>query len=94
VSLGLPSLLAPDVYVTRRRVIPSLSVGLATFATLFFATNTRVNPGSSIRSIGRTYEIVRRQPYVDVLLLALFVVLWITKRREVASAALILSSPW
>jgi hypothetical protein len=95
VSLGLPSLLAPDVYVTRRRVIPSLSVGLATFATLFFTTNTRVNPGffNSFYWSG-TYEIVRRQPYVDVLLLALFVVLWITKRREVASAALILSSPW
>jgi len=28
------------------------------------------------------------------VLLALFVVLWVTKRREVASAALILSSPW
>jgi hypothetical protein len=40
------------------------------------------------------YEMVRRQPYVDVFLLALFAVLWITKRREVASAALILSSPW
>jgi len=95
VSLGLPSLLAPDVYVTRRRVIPSLSVGLATFATLFFATDTRVNPGffNSFYWSG-TYEIVRRQPYVDVFLLALFAVLWITKRREVASAALILSSPW
>ncbi len=95
VSLGLPSLLAPDVYVTRRRVMPSLIVGLATFATLFFVTNSRVNPGffNSFYWSG-TYEIVRRQPYVDVLLLALFAVLWITKRREVASAALILSSPW
>ncbi len=95
VSLGLPSLLAPDVNVTSRRVVPSLSVGLATFATLFFVTNTHVNPGffNSFYWSG-TYEIVRRQPYVDVLLLALFVVLWITKRREVASAALILSSPW
>jgi hypothetical protein len=95
VSLGLPSLLAPDVYVTRRRVLPSLSVGLATFATLFFATNTGVNPGffNSFYWSG-TYEIVRRQPYVDVVLLALFAVLWITKRREIASAALILSSPW
>jgi hypothetical protein len=36
VSLGLPNLLAPDVYVTRRRVISSLSVDLATFATLVF----------------------------------------------------------
>jgi hypothetical protein len=54
VSLGLPSLLAPDVYVTRRRVLPSLSVGLATFATLFFATNTRASiQDSSIPSIGR-----------------------------------------
>jgi hypothetical protein len=54
-----------------------------------------VNPGffNSFYWSG-TYEIVRRQPYVDVLLLALFAVLWITKRREVASAALILSSPW
>jgi hypothetical protein len=95
VSLGLPSLLAPDVYVTRRRIIPSLCVGLATFATLFFVTNTRVNPGffNSFYWSG-TYEIVRRQPYVDLLLLALFAVLWITKRREVASATLILSSPW
>ena len=95
VSLGLPSLLAPDVYVTRRGVVPSVSVGLATFATLFFATNSRVNPGffNSFYWSG-TYEIARRQPYVDVLLLALFAVLWITKRREVASAALILSSPW
>jgi hypothetical protein len=95
VSLGLPSLLAPDVYVTRRRTLPSLGVGLATFATLFFVTNTRVNPGfyNSFYWSG-TYEIVRRQPYVDVLLLALFAVLWITKRREVASATLILSSPW
>jgi hypothetical protein len=95
VSLGLPSLLAPDVYVTRRRVIPSLIVGLATFATLFFVTNSRVNPGffNSFYWSG-TYEIVRRQPYVDVFLLALFAVLWITKRREVASAALVLSSPW
>jgi hypothetical protein len=72
-----------------------LCVGLATFATLFFATNSRVNPGffNSFYWSG-TYEIVRRQPYVDVLLLALFAALWITKRREVASAALILSSPW
>jgi hypothetical protein len=95
VSLGLPSLLAPDVYVTRRRIIPSLCVGLATFATLFFVTNTRVNPGffNSFYWSG-TYEIVRRQPYVDLLLLALFAVLWFTKRREVASATLILSSPW
>ena len=95
VSLGLPSLLAPDVYVTRRKVMPSVSIGLVTFATLFFATDTRVNPGffNSFYWSG-TYEIVRRQPYVDVLLLALFAVLWITKRREVASAALILSSPW
>jgi hypothetical protein len=95
VSLGLPSLLAPDVYVTRRRIIPSLCVGLVTFATLFFVTNTRVNPGffNSFYWSG-TYEIVRRQPYVDLLLLALFAVLWITKRREVASATLILSSPW
>jgi len=95
VSLGLPSLLAPDVYVTRRRVIPSVSVGVATFATLFFETNSRVNPGffNSFYWSG-TYEIARRQPYVDVFLLALFAVLWISKRREVASAALILSSPW
>lgn len=95
VSLGLPSLLAPDVYVTRRRVLPSLSLGLATFATLFLVTNTRVNPGffNSFYWSG-TYEIVRRQPYVDAVLLALFAVLWATKRREVASAALILSSPW
>jgi len=95
VSLGLPSLLAPDVYVTRRRIIPSLCVGLVTFATLFFVTNTRVNPGffNSFYWSG-TYEIVRRQPYVDLLLLALFAVLWFTKRREVASATLILSSPW
>ena len=95
VSLGLPSLLAPDVLVTRRRVLPSLSVGVVTFATLFFVTNSRVNPGffNSFYWSG-TYEIARRQPYVDGLLLALFVVLWITKRREVASAVLILSSPW
>ena len=95
VSLGLPSLLAPDVYVTRRRVIPSLSVGLTTFAILFFVSGSSVNPGffNSFYWSG-TYEIVRRQPYVDLLLLALFAVLWITKRREVASATLILSSPW
>jgi hypothetical protein len=95
VSLGLPSLLAPDVYVTRRRILPSLGVGFVTCATLFVVTNTRVNPGffNSFYWSG-TYEIVRRQPYVDVLLLALFAVLWITKRREVASAVLILSSPW
>jgi hypothetical protein len=95
VSLGIPSLLAPDVYVTRRRILPSLGVGLVTFATLFFATNSRVNPGffNSFYWSG-TYEIVRRQPYVDVVLLALFLVLWFTKRREVASATLILSSPW
>jgi hypothetical protein len=95
VSLGIPSLLAPDVYVTRRKILPSLSVGLATFATLFFATNSRVNPGffNSFYWSG-TYEITRRQPYVDVLLLVVFAVLWITKRREIASAVLILSSPW
>ena len=95
VSLGLPSLLAPDVYVTRRRVLPSLCVGLATFATLFFATGSSVNPGffNSFYWSG-TYEIARRQPYVDVFLLALFAVLWITKRREVAGATLILASPW
>jgi hypothetical protein len=95
VSLGLPSLLAPDVLVTRRKVLPSLSLGLVTFATLFFVTNTRVNPGffNSFYWSG-TYEIVRRQPYVDAFLLALFAVLWATKRREIASAALILSSPW
>ena len=95
VSLGLPSLLAPDVLVTRRRVLPSMSLGLVMFAALFFATNTRVNPGffNSFYWSG-TYEIVRRLPYVDALLLALFVVLWATKRREIASAALILSSPW
>jgi len=95
VSLGLPSLLAPDVLVTRRRVLPSLSLGLVTFAALFFVTNTRVNPGffNSFYWSG-TYEIVRRLPYVDALLLVLFVVLWATKRREIASAALILSSPW
>ncbi len=95
VSLGFPSLLAPDVNLTRRRVLPSVVVGLGTFATLFFVTNSSVNPGffNSFYWSG-TYEIVRRQPYVDALLLALFAVLWITKRREVASAALILSGPW
>jgi hypothetical protein len=95
VSLGLPSLLAPDVYVTRRRVLPSLCVGLATFATLFFVSGSSVNPGffNSFYWSG-TYEIARRQPYVDVFLLALFAVLWITKRREVAGATLILASPW
>jgi hypothetical protein len=95
VSLGLPSLLAPDVYVARRKIFPCLCVGLATFATLFFVTNTRVNPGfyNSFYWSG-TYEIVRRLPYVDLLLLALFAGLWIAKRREVASAVLILSSPW
>jgi hypothetical protein len=95
VSLGLPSLLAPDVYVSRRKIFPSLCLGLATFATLFFATNTRVNPGfyNSFYWSG-TYEIFRRLPYVDLVLLALFAGLWIAKRREVASAVLILSSPW
>jgi hypothetical protein len=95
VSLGVPSLLAPDVYVTRRRVLPSLSVGLATFAALFLVTDSHANPGfyTSFYWYG-TYEIAHRQPYVDAMLLALFVVLWVTKRREVASAALILSSPW
>ncbi len=95
VSLGLPSLLAPDVYVTRRKVLPSLGVGLVTFAALFLATDTRVNPGffNSFYWSG-TYEIVRREPYVDLFLLLLFAVLWTTKRREVASAVLILSSPW
>jgi hypothetical protein len=95
VSLGLPSLLAPDVLVTRRRVMPSLIVGLATFASLFFVTDSHVNPRffNSFYWYG-TYEIVHRQPYVDAILLALFVVLWTTKRREVASAVLILSSPW
>lgn len=95
VSLGLPSLLAPDVYVTRRRVLPSLSIGFATFATLYFVTNTSASPGffTSFYWYG-TYEIANRQPYVDAGLLALFALLWVTKRREVASAALILSSPW
>jgi hypothetical protein len=95
VSLGLPSLLAPDVNVTRRKFTPSFSVGLATFATLFFTTNSYANPGfyNSVYWSGM-YEMTRRQPYVDGFLLALFAVLWITKRREVASAALILSSPW
>lgn len=95
VSLGLPSLLAPDVYVTRRRVLPSLCVGLVTFATLFFATGSNVNPGffNSFYWSG-TYEIARRQPYVDILLLALFAVLWFSKRREVAGATLILAGPW
>jgi multisubunit Na+/H+ antiporter MnhB subunit len=95
VSLGVPSLLAPDVYVTRRRILPSLSVGLATFAALFAMTDSHANPGffTSFYWYG-TYEIAHRQPYVDVILLALFAVLWVTKRREVASAALILSSPW
>jgi hypothetical protein len=95
VSLGIPSLLAPDVYVTRRRVLPSLSVGLATFAALFLVTDSHASPGffTSFYWYG-TYEIAHRQPYVDAVLLALFVVLWVTKRREVASAALILSSPW
>lgn len=95
VSLGLPSLLAPDVYVTRRRVLPSLGIGLATFAALFLVTGVHANPGTytSFYWYG-TYEIAHRQPYVDLFLLALFAVLWISKRREVASAALILSSPW
>jgi hypothetical protein len=95
VSLGVPSLLAPDVYVTRRRVLPSLCIGLATFAALFLVTGVHANPGTytSFYWYG-TYEIAHRQPYVDLFLLALFAVLWITKRREVASAALILSSPW
>jgi hypothetical protein len=95
VSLGIPSLLAPDVYATRRSFIPNVSVGLATFATLFFATSSPAHPGyfNSFYWSG-TYEIARRQPYVDGVLLALFVVLWISKRREVAGAALILSSPW
>ncbi len=95
VSLGIPSLLAPDVYVTRRRVLPSLSVGLVTFAALFLFTDSHANPGffTSFYWYG-TYEIAHRQPYVDIFLLALFAVLWITKRREVASAALILASPW
>jgi len=95
VSLGLPSLLAPDVYVSRRRVLPSACVGLATFATLFFVSGSSVNPGffNSFYWSG-TYEIARRQPYVDVVLLALFALLWITKRREAAGATLILASPW
>jgi Na+/H+ antiporter NhaD/arsenite permease-like protein len=37
---------------------------------------------------------VWRLPYVDLLLIALFVTLWFTKRREIASALVILSSPW
>jgi hypothetical protein len=95
VSLGLPSLLAPDVYVTRRRVLPSLSVGIVTFATLFFVSGSSVDPRyfNSFYWSG-TYEITRHQPFVDVVLLALFAVLWVTKRREVAGATLILSSPW
>jgi hypothetical protein len=95
VSLGIPSLLAPDVYVTRRRVWPSLSVGLVTFVAMFFITDSHANPGffTSFYWYG-TYEIAHRQPYVDAGLLALFVLLWVTKRREVASATLVLSSPW
>jgi hypothetical protein len=31
---------------------------------------------------------------VDLLLIALFMTLWFTKRREIASAVVILSSPW
>lgn len=94
-SLGVPSLLAPDVLVTRRKVLPSLSIGLATFATLYFVTNNTAHPRffTSFYWYG-TYQIANRQPYVDAMLLVLFAVLWVTKRREVASAALILASPW
>ena len=95
VSLGLPSLLAPDVLVTRRKVLPMLSVGLATFVALYFVTDSHANPGFFVSFYWYgTYEIAHRQPYVDAVLLALFALLWVTKRREVASAILILSSPW
>jgi hypothetical protein len=94
-SLGLPSLLAPDVLVTRRKVVPMLSIGLVTFVALFFITDSHARPGffTSFYWYG-TYEIVHRQPYVDAVLLAAFALLWVMKRREVASAILILSSPW
>jgi hypothetical protein len=94
-SLGLPSLLAPTVSVTRRRILPSLAVGFCTIAILFITTRPLTNPGffNSFYWSG-TYEIVWRLPYVDLLLIVLFVTLWFTKRREIASALVILSSPW
>ena len=94
-SLGLPSLLAPTVSITRRRILPSLAVGVGTFALLFFFTRSSVNPGffNSFYWSG-TYEIAWHLPYVDLLLIAVVVTLWFTKRREIASAVVILSSPW
>jgi hypothetical protein len=94
-SLGLPSLLAPTVSITRRRILPGLAVGFATFALLFLVTRSSVNPGffNSFYWSG-TYEMVWRLPYVDLLLVLLVVTLWLTKRREIASAVVILASPW
>jgi hypothetical protein len=94
-SLGLPSLLAPTVSIARRRVLPSLAVGVGTFALLFFFTRSSVNPGffNSFYWSG-TYEIAGHLPYVDLLLIAVVVTLWFTRRREIASAMVILSSPW
>jgi hypothetical protein len=94
-SLGLPSLLAPTVSVTRRRLLLSLAVGFCSVAILFFTTRPLNSRGffNSFYWSG-TYEIVRRLPYVDLLLIALFMTLWFAKRREIASAMVILSSPW
>jgi hypothetical protein len=93
-SLGIPSVLAPTLVETRRRAWQSLAVGLGTLVILGYALHP-VNQGSFqpiYWSAG--FQLGEHMPIVDALLAVTVMTLWLTHRREIASAVIILSSPW
>ncbi|HEY5104754.1 MAG TPA: hypothetical protein VII65_06880 [Acidimicrobiales bacterium] len=94
ISLGLPSLLAPTLLETRRRVWQSLAVGASTVVMFTFVLHPS-NPGF-FTSIywSASFQLSEHMPIMDVLLVAVIVTLWILHQREIASAILVLSSPW
>ncbi|HEY5266712.1 MAG TPA: hypothetical protein VIJ40_07860 [Acidimicrobiales bacterium] len=94
ISLGLPSVLAPTLVETRRRVWQSLAVGLVTAVALTFILHPS-NPGF-FTSIywSASFQLSEHMPIVDVLLAVTVVTLWSIRKREIASAIVILSSPW
>jgi hypothetical protein len=94
VSLGIPSVLAPTLVETRRRTWQSFAVGLGTLVILGYVLHP-INPGfftSIYWSAG--FQFSEHMPIVDALLVVTVMTLWLTHRREIASAVIILSSPW
>ncbi|HEY5265369.1 MAG TPA: hypothetical protein VIJ40_01010 [Acidimicrobiales bacterium] len=94
ISLGLPSVLAPTLLETRRRVWQSLVAGLGTVVILTYVLHPS-DPGF-FTSIywSASFQLSEHMPIVDVVLVATVVTLWKIRQRELASAFVILSSPW